>query len=105
MTENKAIDIFSHQNGEIVYIETPEGIKKRIFCDGKLYEQNPLYEFMVLIINKKDEENKNLKSILNKLLDNGTCYSSAIELDFRFDGEKWEKDARELTGNYLEDSK
>lgn len=56
-----------------------------------------LYRAETLIANQ-EQRIKALEGLLNDLLDNGSCYISAIELAHNFDGEKWEARALPLLG-------
>lgn len=49
-----------------------------------------------------DEINKMLISVIEELLDHGDFYTSAIELSIQFDGEEWEKKARQVIGKSKE---
>ncbi len=39
-----------------------------------------------------------LEAVLRELLDHGSCYHSAIELDHGFSGERWERKVLDLLG-------
>lgn len=60
-----------------------------------------LYRAKTLIVNQ-EQRIKALEGLLNDLLDNGTCYSSAVELAHNFDGMEWEARALPLLGRTQE---
>lgn len=51
-----------------------------------------------MLIVKQEQQISQLKAVLNELLDNGTCYRSAIELAHDYNGETWEAKAMKLLG-------
>ena len=99
MTKKKLLESIRrkfHQNGEIIITEGPDGIKKIIWLDGKLYEPDNLHDYIIEKFNEENKKKKELASALKELIDNSTVFYSIIELKCGFDGNVWENKVMKL---------